>query len=138
MSNFRLVILTPEKEIFNGDIERVLVPTDRGSLTVLFRNYPVLSLLQTGIITVKKENLNQQTHYAISHGVMNSKRDTVYILGGAIERSDQIDVARALAAKERAEARIDKGLHGNNIDIQRAQAALNRALTRLKVSSIND
>ena len=134
MAKFRLVILTPEKELFNDEIERVLVPTERGSLTVLYRNYPVLSLLQTGIITVKQGKNKKTIHYAISHGVLNSERDVVYILGGAIESSNQIDVARALAAKERAEARLEKSRQGDNVDVQRAQAALNRALTRLKVS----
>lgn len=138
MSQFNVVILTPDKELFTGMVELLKVPTERGSLTVLAKNYPVLTLLTTGIISLQKPNEKKRMHFAISHGVMNGNRDQVYVLGSAIERSDQINVARALAAKERAEARLLKASDSDNIDIQRAQAALNRALIRLKVSELND
>lgn len=138
MSKFRLIILTPEKEIYNAEIERVSVPTNRGSLTVLYRNYPLLTLLVTGIIKVMPVK-GEPIYYAISQGVMQNERDIVYVLGSAIERSDQIDVARALAAKERAEERLkQRTFKEQNIDVQRAEAALNRALNRLKVASLNE
>ncbi|MGI5881402.1 MAG: ATP synthase F1 subunit epsilon [Syntrophomonadaceae bacterium] len=137
MSQFRLIILTPEKELYNAEIERVLVPTDRGSLTILYQNYPLITLLVTGIIKVIPVK-EKPIYYAISQGVMQNERDIVYILGSAIERSDQIDVARALAAKERAEELIKRKHTDKNIDVQRAEAALNRALNRLKAASLNN
>jgi F-type H+-transporting ATPase subunit epsilon len=90
-----------------------------------------MTMLQPGELRIKKDN--EEISMAVSGGFMEVRPEKVLVLADAAERADEIDLARAEAAKKRAEDRLkERGAVG--ADYQRAQAALARSLARLKVA----
>ena len=130
MSVIHLVILSPSSKFFEGDVDMVTVPTKLGPIGVLPSHYPIISLLVIGTMHIL---IGTVIHYfAISGGIISVQEDRTLILAEAIECPQDIDVGRARAAKERAEALIVS--KEPNIDLVRAQAALQRALNRIRVA----
>jgi F-type H+-transporting ATPase subunit epsilon len=88
--------------------------------------------LQAGELRVKKGR--EELSLAISGGFLEVRPDRVVILADAAERAEEIDVARAEAAKRRAQERL-AGRRAPGIDEARAEVALHRSLARLKVAA---
>lgn len=130
MSVIHLVILSPSSKFFEGDVDMVTVPTKLGPIGVLPSHYPIISLLISGEMHIKIGSVIQ--YFAVSGGLISVQKDQTLILAEAIERPQDIDVARARAAKERAETLLAS--KDPNIDLVRAQAALQRALNRIRVA----
>lgn len=130
MSVIHLVILSPSSKFFEGDVDMLTVPTKLGPIGVLPEHYPIISLLVVGTMHIQIGSVIQ--YFALSGGMISVQNDKTLILAEAIERPEDIDVARARAAKERAEALLAS--KDPNIDIMRAQAALQRALNRIRIA----
>ena len=121
----RLKILTPEKIVWDGDVESVLVPGEDGFFEVLKGHAPILSSLAPGnmrIVTAKKEQF-----FHISHGFLEFSHDQGVLLADSVEKPGEIDRERVRLAKERAEKRLKQT---EDVDISRAEKALARALSR--------
>ena len=86
-------------------------------------------MLKISKMSTVENNIREE--YAINSGMLYFKDNLATILTDSCEHSSEIDVERALAAKERAENRL---AHPENIDVRRAEAALSRAINRLNVS----
>ncbi|MBF7081553.1 F0F1 ATP synthase subunit epsilon [Desulfallas sp. Bu1-1] len=127
----RLEVVTPERKVYSEDVRFVVVPGSEGELGFLPDHAPLVSALKIGLVRVHKDG--KVLKIAVSGGFVEVRNSRVTILANAAEREDQIDVARAEAAKQRAEQRLAAG--GPDIDIARAEAALKRALNRLKAVS---
>lgn len=133
-ATIELKIITPEKILFEEPIEMLVAPAIDGEIGVLPRHYPLVTGLQVGVLRVKKEGGEEWEPIAISsEGLMEVLPERISILVGAAELRHEIDVERALAAKERAEKRISAGKEKANI--ARAEAALQRALNRLRTAT---
>jgi F-type H+-transporting ATPase subunit epsilon len=87
-------------------------------------------MLQPGELIVKKDD--EELYLAITGGFLEVRPDKVIILADACERFEEIDIERAEAAMKRAKERLK--LHSPEIDHARAEAALRRSLIRLKVA----
>lgn len=131
MSTFKARIFTPDKLIFEGEIEALHIPTNRGNLTIYSQYADYLTLIVPGTmrIVINKE----QNIYFISDGLLKVEDGMAYVMGEAIEAQDEIDLERALAARERAEKRLKE--KSTETDLRRAEAALMRAIERIKVSN---
>ncbi len=106
---------------------------EAGQITILPKHTPLIGVVDISELKIFGVD-NITRHFAISGGVLKISSDGVLILANAIESVNDIDFARATRAKERAEQRLqDK----KDVDIKRAEAALNRALNRLNVYSKN-
>jgi F-type H+-transporting ATPase subunit epsilon len=127
----RLEVVTPERKVYSKDVRFVVVPGSEGELGFLPDHAPLVSALKIGLVRVHKDG--KVMKIAVSGGFVEVRNSRVTILANAAEREDQIDVARAEAAKQRAEQRLAQG--GSDIDVARAEAALKRALNRLKAIS---
>lgn len=127
----KLEIVTPEKKVFSEEVEFVTAPGAEGLLGILPEHAPLITSLTTGIIKVKQDG--KETFIASSSGFMEVKNNKITILVDTAEKSEDIDVARAKAAKERAEQRLTAKIE--DVDLARAEAALKRALTRLQVAN---
>jgi F-type H+-transporting ATPase subunit epsilon len=101
-------------------------------LGILPRHTPLLTSLTYGELEIKKEGEPDQ-FFAIGGGFMEVRSFNVTVLADAAERADEIDVERARAARERAEARLAETT-ANQQEFSRAEAALQRSLARLKVA----
>ena len=128
---FRLRIVTPYRELVTEDVGEAQVPGKEGYLGILPGHAPLISELTAGEITYRRGR--DAGRLAVSGGFVEVLPDQVTILAETAERAEEIDVARAQAAKDRAE----KLLRSQNpdTDINRASIALQRAVIRLQVAS---
>jgi len=130
VATFRLEIVTAEKEVFSDDVSAVVAWGIEGQLGILPHHAPLMTMLQPGDLLVRKDN---EEHYlAVTGGFLEVRPDKVIILADACERAEEIDVARAEAARRRAEETLKAG--GPEVDTAAAEAALRRSLIRLKVA----
>ena len=129
MSTLRLEIVTPEKKLYEEDVNMVVVKGVAGELGILPHHIPLVTPLK--IAPVKAKKGNEEEWIAVHGGFMEVRKDKVVILAEAAELGKDIDLVRARQAKERAERRLaDKA---SNVDFKRAELALQRALNRLTV-----
>jgi F-type H+-transporting ATPase subunit epsilon len=126
-----LQIVTPDKLVVREQVDEVEVPGADGYFGVLPGHAPLLSALKVGELWYRKGS--ERTYVAIAFGFAEVLPDSVTILAQLAERAEEIDVARAESAKQRAEERLARP--STEIDYERARVALAKALTRLQVSS---
>ncbi|KAF0189111.1 MAG: ATP synthase F1 epsilon [Desulfobulbaceae bacterium] len=131
----RLEVVTPNGAVVSEDVDIVNAPGYGGDFGVLANHAPFLSTIRIGLLTYeqgkKRENL------MISGGFCEVSNNQITFLVESAELGRQIDVDRAMRAKERAEQRLAKSVqHDDLINRTRAEAALQRALARMKVSKM--
>ena len=127
---FPLVIVTPSNMAFEGEARSVQAPGTDGYFEVLIGHVPMLTSLQPGILTIRNDD--GRTHYAVSGGFVEVLRSQVTVLAETIEEVGAIDVERAQQAGERARQRLESG--GEDVDVDRAKASLDRALNRINAT----
>jgi F-type H+-transporting ATPase subunit epsilon len=132
----RLEVVTPNGAVVSEDVDIVNAPGYGGDFGVLANHAPFLSPIRVGLLSYeqgkKRENL------MISGGFCEVSNNKITFLVESAELGKQIDVDRALRAKERAEQRLAKASqHDDLINRTRAEAALQRALARMKVSKMS-
>lgn len=126
-----LEIVTPDKSLVGEEVDEVQLPGAEGYFGVLPGHAPLLATLQVGELWYR---VGRETRYvAIAFGFAEVLPDRVTVLAQVAERADDIDVARAEAAKKRAEERVAQQTSGT--DVERARVALLKSLTRLQVAS---
>ena len=130
MSKLRLEIVTAEGQIFSGDANAVIAPGMEGQLGILPHHAPLMTILQPGELIIKKDG--EELYLVVTGGFLEVRPDKVIILADACERCEEIDIARAEAAKKRAEELLKS--KSPEIDHALADAALRRSLIRLKAA----
>ncbi|QQD81730.1 F0F1 ATP synthase subunit epsilon [Bacillus siamensis] len=130
MKTVKVNIVTPDGPVYDADIEMVSVRAESGDLGILPGHIPTVAPLKIGAVRLKKDGQTDLT--AVSGGFLEVRPDQVTILAQAAETADSIDKERALAAKKRAEDRLNK--RSDDTDIRRAELALQRAVNRLDVA----
>ena len=124
-------MVTPESVICSCEVDAVIAPGVEGQLGILPHHAPLMTTLQPGELTWRKDNV--ETCIAVFGGFLEVRPDRVIVLADAAERAEEINVARAEEAKRRAEqALADR--KGSQADTARAEAALRRSLVQLKVA----
>jgi F-type H+-transporting ATPase subunit epsilon len=127
---FQLEIVTPTRLLVKDAAEEAQIPGLSGYLGILPGHAPLLTELAVGAITYKASG---STHtLSVAWGFAEVLPDKVTILAEAAERPQEIDVARAQKAKERAEQHLKS--NDPKVDYARAEDALQRAETRLNVA----
>ena len=128
---FQLEIVTPEKLVVNESVEEAQIPGLGGYLGILPGHAPLITELAVGVITYRAQGVTRSL--SVAWGFAEVLPDKVTMLAETAERPEEIDVARAQKAKERAEQLLKS--NDPQLDYDRAQDALQRAETRLKVAS---
>ena len=123
-------VVTPKGAALETDADEVIAPGVRGEFGVLPGHTPFLSTLGAGEITYRRGA--EKSHLTCFWGFSEVLPDRVNILAEIGERAEDIDLARAEAAKARAEAAL-KAIK-DEAGYREAQAALVKALTRLAVA----
>ncbi len=132
-NKLNLEVVTPTKLVVSEQVDLCTVPGTVGVFGVMANHAPILSTLNIG--EMHYDNEGNVVRIAISGGFVEVSSNRMTVLAEAAEISEEIDVDRALKAKERAEKRLQEALSGReDVDEARAKAALARALTRLKVA----
>ncbi len=128
-----LEVVTPSRVVVSEEVELVSSPGADGIFGVMANHCPLLATLKIG--EMHYTNDGQVVRLAISGGFCDVSNNRMTVLAESGELSTEIDVERALRAKERAERRLQEAeARKGEIDIARAQAALRRALVRLHVT----
>jgi F-type H+-transporting ATPase subunit epsilon len=127
----RTDIVTAERLVFSEDADIVIVPGVEGEMGILPHHAPIMTMINAGEVLVRKGT--EEFYLAVSGGFLEVKPDHVTILADAAERADEIDIARAEAAKRRAEEKLATRT-ASAVDSASVEAALRRALARLKVA----
>ncbi len=131
-SKLTLNVVTPEHELVHEEVDSVEIPAKRGYIGVLPGHAPLLTEVGLGELRYKKGG---QLHWlAVVDGYAEVLPDRVIVLAEIGERAEEIDIDRAKAALERARKRLGQpGAPG--IDWDRASLALARALLRVQVAA---
>lgn len=126
----KVEVVTAERMVFSGEADIVIAPGVEGELGILPHHTPLMTTLQPGELVMRKAG--QETALAITGGFLEVRPDRVTVLADAAERAEEIDIARAEAAKKRAEERLAQRAAG--VDEARAEASLRRAMIRLRIA----
>jgi F-type H+-transporting ATPase subunit epsilon len=126
-----LEIVTPDRALVREEVDEIQVPGAEGYLGILPGHAPLLATLKVGELWYR---VGQARHYlAIAGGFVEVLPDRVTVLAQIAERAQEIDVARAEAARMRAEGRLARP--SADLDLERARIALMKALIRLQVAT---
>jgi F-type H+-transporting ATPase subunit epsilon len=129
-----LQVVTPEKHVLSEDVDSLEMPAKDGYLGVLPGHAPLLTELGVGILTYRKGG--ETRLLSVMYGYAEVLPDRVIVLAEIAERAEEIDVARARAALERAKADLPKA-GSTEADWDRSNAAIRRAEVRLQASSLS-
>ena len=131
MPTFQLEIVTPEKTLYSGTVEHVRAPGIDGGFGVLSGHHPMVSALGIGQLRIRQEGGDERMA-AVNGGFAEVISDQLTVLAETAELADSIDRTRAEEARDRARDRL-KTRRDPEVDIERAEAALARAINRLRV-----
>ncbi len=131
MAKLNIDIVTAERTVFCGQADVVIAPGASGELSVLPSHAPLLTSLQPGAVIVRNEG--NETHMAVSGGFLEVAGNHVIILADTAEQAEEIDIARAEAARQRALQLLANRREAPGPELAAAAAALRRSQVRLKV-----
>ena len=125
----RCEIVSQDRTVFAGDVDIVVLPGAAGEMGILPKHAPVLTTLKYGIVKIRKGG-NEEL-FTVAGGVAEVQPDIVTILADAAENVEEIDEARADAARQRAEEVLAKGVPADTDAYLAMEAALRKSNLRL-------
>ncbi|MEK7212996.1 MAG: F0F1 ATP synthase subunit epsilon [Patescibacteria group bacterium] len=134
MSTLNFKIVTPEKTVYeNNGVLQISLPTMTGEITVLPNHIPLVTVLKAGELKLK-DNAGDQV-IAVAGGFVEVKGENqIVVLADNAERAEEIDVARAEEARQRAEEEMAKIKNVQDVDFAKLQAIIDREMNRLRVA----
>ena len=129
---FSLSIVSPEGDVLKEEVEFVVLPGSAGELGILPNHSALIAGLDIGVLRYTISGVINQV--AIAGGFVEVVDNSAIVLADTAELSADIDLARAVEAKVRAEKRMAKG--ANEIDLRRAEYALRRASARINAAEV--
>ena len=126
----RCEIVSQDRTVFAGDVDIVVLPGAGGEMGILPKHAPVLTTLKYGVVKIRKNG--KEELFTVAGGVAEVQPDIVTILADAAENVDEIDVARAEAARTRAEEILAKGVPADTDAYLAMEAALRKSNLRLE------
>ncbi len=129
--NLLLEIITPEKVVYKDEVQEVVVPTVNGEIAILPNHVNLLTQVNPGELIIKKGT--SQQYLAITGGFLEVQGNKISILAEYAVKAQDIEVARAMEAKKRAEKIMSEKSTDNELRI--AQAEMIKAILELKVAT---
>ena len=131
MAKLKIEIVTAERTVLEAEADMIIAPGSEGQLGLLPRHAPLLTMLEPGEIRLK-DGGRDTLSFAVAGGFLEILDNRVIVLADSAERADEIDLARAEAAIQKAQERIAS--HATDLDLERALTSLRRANIRLRVA----
>ena len=128
----QLEVVTPERRLLAEPVDMVTVPGLGGELGILPGHTPLISQLQTGVLTYVQEGKSQQLH--VSGGFVEVRDDHVSVLAEVAERPDEINAALAKVSRDKLEKELN-AWSGSEEDFALAKTELDRSLVRLQLAT---
>jgi len=125
-------VVTAERELYNGEADMVIAPGTEGELGILPRHAALLTTLKVGEMLIRLGGAEEP--FFVSGGFLEVSNNTVTVLAETAERAEEIDQARAEAARRQAQERLAQA----QSDIERAEleGELERAVARLRIAEL--
>ena len=127
----RLEILTIERQLFDEQVNMVIAPGEDGVVGILPHHQPMLTILQHGEMTIRVDG-QADRYVAIGGGLMQVLPDHVVVLADRAEHADEIDLALAEQAHQRAAELMERG--PDDLELGHAREALRHSAVRLAVA----
>lgn len=128
-NGFLLRIITPDRVFYEHQVDMVEFNTTEGEVGILPGHIPMTVIVKPGVLYITEPEENKEA--ALHAGFAEILPEGVTILAEIIEWPEEVDEKRALAAKQRAEERLQS--RTPETDIARAETALQRALARIQI-----
>ena len=128
----QLEVVTPERRVLADPVDMVTVPGLGGELGILPGHTPLISQLQTGVLTYVAEGKSSQLH--VSGGFVEVRDDHVSVLAEVAERPDEIDAARARQSRDQLEKQIN-AWSGSEDELAIAKTEFERSVVRMQLAS---
>jgi F-type H+-transporting ATPase subunit epsilon len=131
-NELQLEIVTPERRLLSEQVNSVTVPGRGGELGILPGHAPLISELQTGVLSYEEDGTTFSLH--VSGGFVEVNDDRVSVLAEVAERPEEIDAASARAARDQLEKQMNSG-SGSEADFEKTKTELERATVRLQLAT---
>ncbi len=128
----QLEVVTPERRVLADPVDMVTVPGLGGELGILPGHTPLISQLQTGVLTYVADGKSSQLH--VSGGFVEVRDDHVSVLAEVAERPEEIDAARARLSRDQLEKQIN-AWSGTEEDLAIAKTEFERSVVRMQLAS---
>jgi F-type H+-transporting ATPase subunit epsilon len=128
----RCEVVSQDRTVFEGDVDIVVIPGMDGEMGILPNHSALLSTIRLGVVKVRYSGAEE--NFTITGGLVEVQPDIVTILADAAENVEEIDIARAEEARQRAEERLAEGPPSGTDAYLAAEAALRRSSLRLDAS----
>jgi F-type H+-transporting ATPase subunit epsilon len=131
-NTLHIEVVTAERELYNGEADLVSAPGSEGRLGILPRHAALLTTLMPGELVIKLGGAEEPLF--VSGGFLEVSGNIVTVLADTAEYAEEIDQARAEAARRRAQERLEQAVS----DAERAEllGALERAISRIRVAEL--
>jgi len=124
-------VVSAEELIYSGIAEFIAVPAENGEVGILPRHTPLLTKIRPGAVRIKLAGGDEEVVLFVSGGLLEVQSHAVTVLADTAIRGTDIDEAKALYAKRRAEEALQN--RASNIDFAMAQSELMEAIAKLRV-----
>jgi len=131
-NKIKFKIVTPERTVFEEQVDQITLPTQEGEITVLPNHIPLISVLASGELVAKKNG--EEVAMAVSGGMVEVRKNEITILADTAERAEEIDISRAEEAKARAEKLKEERIQADEAQYATAAALLEKNLARIRVA----
>ncbi len=125
-------VVTAERELYNGEADMLIAPGSEGELGILPRHAALLTMLKVGQMLIRLGDAEEPLF--VSGGFLEVSNNSVIVLAETAERAEEIDEARAEEARRRAQERLQQAQ--SNVERVELEAALERAIARLRIAEI--
>jgi len=127
--SIRCEIVSQDRTVFAGEADLVLLPGMDGEMGILPHHAPLLTTLKYGIIEVRSQGTTR--FYTVAGGIAEVQPEIITILADAAENVEEIDVARAEAARSRAQELLAKAVPADTDAYLKIEAGLRKSKLRL-------
>ncbi|NQV89950.1 ATP synthase F1 subunit epsilon [Candidatus Uhrbacteria bacterium] len=133
MSKLHLSIVTPERIVFEDEVDSVSVMTDMGEVTILVGHVPLIANLRAGELRLKKDGLERLM--VASTGFLQVRPgNQIVILADSAERADELELEKIEEARDRARKLLEEKRNANDVAFVDAAAMMERELARYRVA----
>jgi len=126
----RCEIVSQDRRVWEGEADIIIVPGEMGEMGILPNHAPLLSTLKFGILKVRSEG--REEFFTVAGGIIEVQPNLVTVLADSAENIAEIDVARAEAARRRAEEMLKQAPPEDNDAFMKMESALRRSNLRLE------
>lgn len=128
---FKLTIISPDRTFYEGDVTMLEFTSSEGELGIYADHVPLTTVLMPGVAIIHEPEGVKKA--ALHSGFVEILQDKVMVLAEIAEWPEEIDINRANEARIRAERRLGGNGTETTLDVDRAELALKKAITRIKI-----